>query len=461
MRTLDILSPSPNLYLFQKESNKTNFGGFLFLIYLIIMILLFIYYLLDYIRNPKYTIQSFIHFNFKTDREIEERQKNETFNPNIWFKLKLKLYNEVNEEYVDITNNFTILNFLTGELKDINSAFNSNISDFNYAIFYKCEYSNCSDYIDYLDMLKQRGMNTTYLYLSYQGFVLDHQDPSGPIKKKGTFTYRVYINLNQFSYINFDWKNILYTEKKMMFFKDYKNSCGFIEGYNSLIIHENSNDEIGGKTYAGICAIKFLIDSIQYIEYSRIRISELDIIANVLSLMANIYTGASLILRFYINNFNNFKIIEKILNKKPTKKIKEPLLEMNYLENNKTISLKEDFSENDLKKENNNITDNNNMDKNNESEENDDNVLSTNSKKINKLHFFDFFMNNCYFCYKKRKEQKIIHLCNEIVYKYSSIDNLIKNQIMVENLFKDYKWNDPTLNNVENNDLVIQLKTYL
>ena len=52
-------------------------------------------------------------------------------------------------------------------------------------------------------------------------------------------------------------------------------------------------------------------------------------------------------------------------------------------------------------------------------------------------------------------------MCNEIVYKYASIDGLIKNQILIENLFKDYKWNDPSLNNIENNNLIIQLKTYL
>ena len=80
---------------------------------------------------------------------------------------------------------------------------------------------------------------------------------------------------------------------------------------------------------------------------------------------------------------------------------------------------------------------------------------------MKKLHFFDFFLNNLYNCCKKQKPQKIIHTCNQIVYKYASIDNLIKNQILMENFLKDYKWNDPSLNNVENNDLFIQLKTYL
>ena len=47
MHPLDIISGSPNLYIFGKESNKTNFGGVLFLIYLIV-INCFYMYLLHY-----------------------------------------------------------------------------------------------------------------------------------------------------------------------------------------------------------------------------------------------------------------------------------------------------------------------------------------------------------------------------------------------------------------------------
>ena len=35
MRKLDIISPSPNSFIFQEESNKTLFGGILSLIYLV------------------------------------------------------------------------------------------------------------------------------------------------------------------------------------------------------------------------------------------------------------------------------------------------------------------------------------------------------------------------------------------------------------------------------------------
>ena len=176
--------------------------------------------------------------------------------------------------------------------------------------------------------------------------------------------------------------------------------------------------------------------------------------------MANIFTGAKFILRFYSGNFNNFKIIEKLLNRKTLKKYKpKENLEMNELENNKFITIKDDLKEKCIDKDG--IENNNNLDENKNEEEEDKSSADTDTRRIKKLRFFDFFLYNLYCCFKKQKNQKIIYNCNQIVYNYASIDNLIKNQILMENLMKDYKWNDPSLNNVENNILFIQLKTYL
>ena len=75
-----------------------------------------------------------------------------------------------------------------------------------------------------------------------------------------------------------------------------------------------------------------------------------------------------------------------------------------------------------------------------------------------KLHFLDYFYNNCY---KKKccfsRNQELITICNEIVKHYNSIDLIIYNQLILENLFKDYKWNDPKLNTILNNKLIQDL----
>ena len=54
--------------------------------------------------------------------------------------------------------------------------------------------------------------------------------------------------------------------------------------------------------------------------------------------------------------------------------------------------------------------------------------------------------------------QEIIDKCNEIILKYYSVENILYNQLMLEILSKDYKWNDPELNKLDNNKLILQLK---
>ena len=83
-------------------------------------------------------------------------------------------------------------------------------------------------------------------------------------------------------------------------------------------------------------------------------------------------------------------------------------------------------------------------------------------ENLPKLRFIDFLLNNFYNdkCCKQIR-QKIIEKCNEIISKYYSIECILYNQIKLENLLKDYKWNDPRLNIIDNNELVIQLKNLL
>ena len=55
MRKLDFISKSPNFYIFKESANKTNLGGVLFLVHIIIIVLLAIVYFYDYFKNEKYT----------------------------------------------------------------------------------------------------------------------------------------------------------------------------------------------------------------------------------------------------------------------------------------------------------------------------------------------------------------------------------------------------------------------
>ena len=83
MNSIDFLSGAPNIFIFQKESLKTNFGGVLFLIYIIIiiMILISLTYILDYALNEKYAYESINCFNQTNDTERDILNEGDELNP--------------------------------------------------------------------------------------------------------------------------------------------------------------------------------------------------------------------------------------------------------------------------------------------------------------------------------------------------------------------------------------------
>ena len=153
--------------------------------------------------------------------------------------------------------------------------------------------------------------------------------------------------------------------------------------------------------------------------------------------------------KFYSNNFDNYKIIEKILYN--TKTTTYENIEINDSNKIKNLSDKNDSL---LPYENNEININDDKDTEKFEEDND-------NTKLPKLRFYEYFFNNMYSNCCKIKNQQIISKCNEIISKYYSIEYILYNQIKLENLFKDYKWNDPTLNNYDNNKFIMELKNLI
>ena len=159
-------------------------------------------------------------------------------------------------------------------------------------------------------------------------------------------------------------------------------------------------------------------------------------------------------------NFENYKIIENIISKeiKNAKKIElndnntnsirsNSSLEYNLIDKenlNKEKSNSEDIIINDIGEDN--------------LENEDDKMIS----KLPKLRFYDFFFNNVYSkCCVYIKRQKLIDVCDNILYKYYSIENLFYNQILFDNLMKDYKWNNPELKSIHKNEFIKRLNKYV
>ena len=158
---------------------------------------------------------------------------------------------------------------------------------------------------------------------------------------------------------------------------------------------------------------------------------------------------------FYSERFGNYEVIDNILKSKrktQQKKIDEikfdkssPLLSINDPKDTEIEGVEEETIDNKDEK------DENETDKTNEIKENE--------IALPKYNIFYFIFNFFYFKYcKKNKVQENITMCNNILAKYFSIENLVYNQFMLENLFKDYKWNNPDLNSINNIELIYKLK---
>ena len=91
MKKLDFLSDSPKAFIFQKSSNKTTFGGFLAIIYILVILIIAFTYIYNYAVNDKYII-SYINYEkpMLAEEVIESKlDKDPNYNPTLNFSFDL------------------------------------------------------------------------------------------------------------------------------------------------------------------------------------------------------------------------------------------------------------------------------------------------------------------------------------------------------------------------------------
>ena len=94
LHRLDFLSNAPKNFIFQNNSNKTNFGGFLTLAYIIIVLIIFTFYLIYYLSEEYFTVQ-YIHYEkYLNDSEIIKRKKDIKYNPFFDFVFYMEIYGD-------------------------------------------------------------------------------------------------------------------------------------------------------------------------------------------------------------------------------------------------------------------------------------------------------------------------------------------------------------------------------
>ena len=464
MNNLDFLSQPPTMFIFQKNSNKTAFGGVLFLIYMIIMIIISLIYILDYFLNDKFIIEYSSYLNSYNKEssnlfsylDIYNSSVSEN-NPLLNISFNILKINE--SKRINLSERFFILDaFDFKELKR-DTFYQKKVSDLGLIIGYKCEDENCT--------LNEDDYSTFdyYLEIKYNGFELNHQEDI-PLKNDRNIIFK---NILTFSYTHtvikfLSWDIIKYKEEKgiyrlfdRLFGKKNEYTSGYISsaGYLDIthpIIRRNTVTDMNFKILA-----EFLMSNeSNYTEYKRRKISILDAISKIGALFMTFYSFFIFIFKYYSKNFDNYKIVQSLFKSKLNYIIKEKsikdieLTKISEISNDFLLSNnKKDFSIND-------------KDKDEDRDEDIDNIQKGKEKNFKKLTFAEFFLNNIYFknC-TKFKDQEIIRICNEIIANYLSVEALLYNQIFMENLLKDYNWNNKNLNSLDNIELIMKLKELL
>ncbi len=85
----DFLTSAPQNFIFQRKSNKTNFGGVLSFIYLLIFLTITSFYLVSYYNEDDYSIQYLYQEKVLTNKEKREMINSTRYNPYFNFSLNL------------------------------------------------------------------------------------------------------------------------------------------------------------------------------------------------------------------------------------------------------------------------------------------------------------------------------------------------------------------------------------
>ena len=146
MHPLDFISQSPHLFIFNREANKTNFGGILFIIYIVICLGIFLYYLLNYIKNNKYEIQYTLNYNKTLSRDAEAIFKNDSLNP----LLRIDIYLHNGRRHLYSNDTFIIVDLYN--MTNLNTSGEYHIkkkaNSINVGIFYKCQGFDCTLFLN-------------------------------------------------------------------------------------------------------------------------------------------------------------------------------------------------------------------------------------------------------------------------------------------------------------------------
>ena len=276
-------------------------------------------------------------------KEINEKSRDPNYNPTLTFKFDVKYFN-----HSSLSQNFLLLDYINKTLIDRNTSYNYNVSNMAIIVLYNCSDPNC--HIREEDYSINNKINLLLYFTFWRTYYkYDLQDNYEPSKLSNDFTpLSIGFNPDIPQVNDYFWQVTKIIEEKGMFDKlmgnkkesfggNYYKSAG--STMKTTIVNgsdfQDYNDE---RLKFGYYKVLYLFNSINqfddFIEYRRKKVSIIDLIANVCSLALTIFNvlklGFSIL---YSNNFDNYKIIDRILSTRDIsmEKISKKMKILNHL----------------------------------------------------------------------------------------------------------------------------------
>ena len=275
LNRLDFLSNAPKNYIFRNTSNKTNFGGVLFLLYILIVFLITIYYLSYFFIIETYSIE--YTYNEERYDDYNKRVNDTRYNPYFDILFSFYIVNDTGS-YMELPYYIELINKTNNQSIPFYTNLRTKVSDIEIKIAMKYN-DNVNDYYNDKEHFR--------INMHYNGFVLDHQNQSLPLYQTNNYSMK---------------KSIDFTNGKHKIFilrfraVKYKEDAGFLKLWNNLknkkdeesqkiiglkynsednyftddfLPYEETNFTINGTKYKGLGDINTYLDYEHYEEYKR------------------------------------------------------------------------------------------------------------------------------------------------------------------------------------------------
>jgi hypothetical protein len=491
MLSIDFISVAPHLSIFKSRANKTNLGGVLFLIYIILLSFFAIIYFYDYFMKENYSYNyTLVKNNTKIYEQANEMiQRNDDF---YFYLTKDDIYRGLNlsdnfliidvkklekkfktrQDY-DEEDDFTIINTSENSNEECiikqYDKYSRNLDKFHIIVLYKCNGISETDcIIRDEDKIKY---DSYKLHFGYRGYSYEHQNPENPLPllEENNYFYQHIQFLENTNVIYLNWKLIEYEDTQSAFSKIYtyinnkkKSHLGgdidSVETYTDdghVRVMPSKGWKIKDEKGNHFIALLYLENHFlpDYDKYTRTEKSIVDVLSNICAISSTVFNLIGLAYRYlYSQNFDNYKIIENIL----TEKLR---MNINHLKNAKKIAEPKIELKDNLTDSKSDFEDKEKIDINNNKSEEMEIKGSSKNLDLPSLNFLNFIIHTFYLkCFGPSRKQSLIRSCNNIVAKSITIENIVYNQMKLEYLWKDYKWNKPEYEIKQKDDLILNLK---